>query len=192
MSQLREFWVSDEPEEAVRKLKVTLNRVGQTTRVSPGQYVEGTIAFGVKPVKVLISWREEDAVTKLDEVARSRAATARLVGTMLMVEATAEDHSEIAERSAIERLEDAYLHFDRPDYKADRIGLLPFTIIGIMVIVVLLGILLWRSPTVRKHLPSLPQPNYLKSPDERQQEAAQEQKQKEELGETDTSSGAAR
>jgi hypothetical protein len=175
MSQVREFWVSDEPEEAVRKLKVTLNRVGQTTRVSPGQYVEGTIAFGVKPVKVLISWRAEDAVTKLDEVARGGAATARLVGTMLMVEATAEDHSEIAERSAIERLEDAYLHFDRPDYKADRLGLLPFTIIGIMVAVILLGVLLWRSPAVRKRLPAL-NLYIFKTSAERQQEATQEQK----------------
>jgi hypothetical protein len=191
MSQIREFWVSDEPEEAVRKLKITLNRVGKTTRISPGQYVEGSIAFGVKPVKVLISWRPEEAVTKLDEVARSGAAPARLVGTMLMVEATAEDHSEIAERSAIERLEDAYLHFDKPDYKPDRLGLLPITIIGIMVIVVLIGVLLWRNPAFQKGLPKL-NPYFLKSSAEKQQDEAQEQKQKAELGETDSSGGASR
>jgi hypothetical protein len=191
MSQIREFMVSDDLDEAVRKLKIILNRVGQTTRISPGQYVEGTIAFGVKPVKVLISWRPEEAVTKLDEVARGRAANAHLVGTMIVVEATAEDKSEVAERSAIERFEDAYLHFDRPDYKADRIGLLPFTIVGIMVIVVLLGILLWRIPAVRNHLPAV-NPYYLKNDNEKQQEAAQEQKQKEELGETDSSSGASK
>jgi hypothetical protein len=176
MSQIREFLVSDEPEEAVRKLKITLNRVGQTTRTSPGQYVEGTIAFGVKPVKVLISWRPEEAATKLDEVVRGGAATAHLVGTMVMVEATAEDKSELAERSAIERLEDAYLHFDRPDYKADRIGLLPYTILGIMVAVILLGVLLWRTPAFRNHLPSFT-PWFAKTTTQRQQEQADEQKQ---------------
>jgi len=179
--------MSNEPEEAVRKLKITLNRVGHTTRTSPAQYIEGTIAFGVKPVKVLISWRPEQAATKLDELVRGGAATARLVGTMVMVEATAEDKSELAERSAIERLEDAYLHFDRPDYKADRIGLLPYTILGIMVAVILLGVLLWRTPAFRNHLPSLT-PWFAKDASQRQQESAAEQKQQPDSGSSNSGS----
>ncbi|MDX1931220.1 MAG: hypothetical protein SFU56_01305 [Capsulimonadales bacterium] len=158
-SPTHEFWVSDPVEEALRKMKLTLNRVGQLVAVVPGQYIEGTVRFGVQNVGIRVIWIEEEAATRMDEQLRGgRENIPRMLGTRWIVEANAEDKSGQAQRSAMERLEDAYLHFDAPDYKPDRLGILPYTIIGIVVAVLLFCLWLLRNPAVQKKLPNAPNP----------------------------------
>ena len=152
---VHDFFVSDEPDEAIRKIKVTLNRVGELTRVEAGQLVEGKIAFGVRPVTLRITFTPEDAKTKLDEAMRGGVATMHQVGTRIYVEASAEDNTKMAQKNAIERFEDAYMHFDRADYTPDRLGIMPITILGILIAVILLGVLLWRIPAFRRNLPQI-------------------------------------
>lgn len=152
----REFWVSDPLEEALRKMKLTLNRVGQLNAVVPGQYIEGAVRFGVQNVSIRVMWIEEEAATKLDEQLRGgRANVPKMMGTRWILEASSEDKTGQAQQSAMERLEDAYLHFDAPDYKPDRLGILPYTIIGIVVAVLLFALWLLRNPAVQKNLPNL-------------------------------------
>jgi hypothetical protein len=157
LAQTREFWVSDPLEEALRKMKLTLNRVGQLSAVVPGENIEGNIRFGVQHVSVKIMWVEEDAETRMDAMLHStKTAVPQMKGTRWLLEATSEDKSGQAQRSALERLEDAYLHFDSPDYAADRLGVLPYTIIGILVVVLLLCLWILRNPLVQKKLPNVP------------------------------------
>jgi hypothetical protein len=165
MKTVHDFFVSDEPDEAVRKIKVTLNKVGELNRVEPLQFIEGKIAFGVLPVQLHITWAVEDATTRLDKEIRGGAAVLPAIGTRIIVTATADDNTQAAQQNAIERFEDAYRHFDRDDYRPDRMGLMPITIIGILVTLILLAILLWRIPSFRKSLPQIT-PAVLKDKDQ--------------------------
>lgn len=156
-AQTREFWVSDEPDQALRKMKLTLNRVGQLLAVIPGKHIDGTVRFGVQSVNVKITWVEEEATTQLDKAIRGGNAPVRgTPGTRWILEATSDDKSGQAQRSAMERLEDAYLHFDAPDYTPDRLGVLPYTIIGILVAIILFSLWLFTKPAVQKRLPNMP------------------------------------
>ena len=155
MKTVHEFFVSDEPDEAIRKIKITLNRVGELTRVEAGQLIRGKIAFGVRPVSLEITFKSEDATTKMDQAMGGRAATIPQIGTHIFIEATADDNTRAAQKNAVERFEDAYRHFDRTDYKADRLGIMPITILGILIAVILLGVLLWRIPSFRRNLPQI-------------------------------------
>jgi hypothetical protein len=151
--ETREFWVSDEPEEAIRKAKITLNKLGELQSVSPGISIGGIVSFGMQHVDVKIMWRPEEVETKLDQAIGSAThnhAPRKVVGTMLMMEAGIEDSNsaKAATLSALERFEDAYLHFDRPDFQPDRLGIL-----RISLAVGLLLFLLWRTPAVRRLLP---------------------------------------
>lgn len=192
MKQIHEFWVTDDTEEAVRKTKITMKRVGDLTRVIPGEHIEGTVAFGVQPVKLSISWRTETQreareaaeqrkageakpvpagataaksegseakESAAEEAPRSKADTAVHshyasvsggMGTTIVLQVDADDHAGSAQRSAIERFEDAYMHFDRPDYAPDRLGVLPITIIGIVVAFILLIVLILLYPRLNR------------------------------------------
>jgi hypothetical protein len=162
IKETREFWVSDEPDEAVRKAKITLNKLGALKNVVPHESISGEVSFGVQHIPLKITWRPEEVQPGLDKAmgvstAATKTATTKLVGTLLMLEAMVPDGgSKAASQSVIERFEDAYLHFDRPDYKPDRAGVLPLTIIGITIAVGLLLFLLWRTPAVKKLLPKPP------------------------------------
>jgi len=162
--ETREFWVSDEPEEAVRKAKITLNKLGELQSVSPGVSIGGAVAFGIQHVDIRIQWRPEAVETKLDQAvgtaATHRAAPRQVLGTMLLVEARLEDrgNAKAAMQSVLERFEDAYHHFDRPDYQPDRSGGLPLAILGISLAVGLLLFLLWQTPAVRRLMPQ-PRPS---------------------------------
>jgi hypothetical protein len=192
VKQIHEFWVTDDTEEAVRKTKITMKRVGELTRVIPGEHIEGTVAFGVQPVRVHITWRTEtrqEALEAADQrktegekpvpvgvaaagdttgdgavqeprpapvepkpnAANSRyASVGGGMGTSIVLEVDAQNHAGNAQRSAIERFEDAYMHFDRPDYAPDRLGVLPITIIGIVVAFVLLIVFILLYPRLNR------------------------------------------
>jgi len=148
MRQLtREFLVSDPVEDAVRKAKITLKNLGELSAVVPGQYVVGHVACGIQHTTLRVCWHAEGISCKLDgSLVHHHAPVATvptaLQGTMLLLEASSEEGGEPALRSAMERFEGAYLHFDRPDYKPDRAGVLPATIIAVVVAVLLLGTLI--------------------------------------------------
>lgn len=149
-----EFWVSDDEEDALRKAKITLKRLGELTKVAPGQYVEGAIKFGIYNAALRITWRtaSEEETASLGKVQRA------MQGTTLILEADCPAARDAATRdtaanSAIERFEEAYHHFDNPDFKPDRLGLLPMTVIGVVVFLVLVGYLLLRTPFMQHLLP---------------------------------------
>lgn len=183
MKVTRDIFVSDEPEEAIRKTKLTLKRVGELKAVVPGQHIDGVIQFGVSAVTVQVRWRAEELGPAPDKGAGGVQAM-RMVGTTLTLEGESEDATGRAVENAVERFEDAYRHFDQPDYKPDRLGVMPLTIIGIVVAVVLLGVALWRVPAFRKRLPSMPAA-YLKTDQQKKAEAAAEKEKKEMAGETE-------
>ncbi len=153
----REFWVSDSLEDAIRKTKLTLKKLGDLTAVVPGQHVVGTVAFGIQHVSLKIMWRPEEVETKVDRMVTGHATTAtKTLGTLLVAEASMEGRgksgNETALRNALERFEDAYMHHDRSDYQPDRSGILPFTIVGVVLVLILLSVLIakkttWFSPT---------------------------------------------
>lgn len=157
-SASREFWVSDAEEDAVRKAKLTLKKLGELTAVVPGQHVVGTVAFGVQNVTLKIAWRPEEVETKVDRmVTGHRDTPTKTLGTLLMMEGTVEGRgttgNDAALTSAFERFEEAYLHFDRSDYKPDRAGILPITLIGIFLAVALLGVLIAKKTNLFKPTP---------------------------------------
>jgi hypothetical protein len=156
-----EFWVSDPVDEAVRRAKITLKNLGALKAVVPNQHVVGTVAFGVQePAVVRISWRPENE-PELDPAlygGKVSAPRRALPGTMLTLEVSHEEGGEAAVRSAIERFEEAYRHFDQPDYTPDRLGILPVTIIGFIVVLLLLAFLLARRTNVFKPEPT-PKPS---------------------------------
>ena len=154
----REFWVSDNVDDTVRKAKLTLKKLGELTAVVPGQYVVGTVACGLQHVSLKIAWRPEEVETKMDRlVAAHGSSPVKSLGTLLVMEASIDNHgtagNESALQSALERFEEAYLHFDRADYKPDRLGLLPMTMIGILIVVSLLGFLLAKKTNAFKPAP---------------------------------------
>lgn len=158
-----EFWVSDCSEDAVRKTKLTLKKLGDLTAVVPGQHVVGTVAFGVQHVSLKVSWRPEEVETKMDRlVSRHANSGAKTLGTLLVVEAAADGRgntgNDAALRNATERFEDAYMHFDRADYQPDRLGFLPITVVGILLLVVLFGVLLAKQTNLFKPVP-VPSPS---------------------------------
>ena len=154
----REFWVSDNVEDAVRKTKLTLKKLGTLDAVVPGQHVVGSVAFGVQKIALQIAWRSEEVETKTNllDTPQTKAA-AKNIGTLLIMEASLPERAgnggEAAMQNAFERFEDAYLHFDRVDYTPDRIGLLPVTIVGILLILVLAGVYLARKTDMLKPTP---------------------------------------
>ncbi|MBC8142508.1 MAG: hypothetical protein H7Y38_13840 [Armatimonadetes bacterium] len=154
----REFWVSDNVEDAVRKTKLTLKKLGELTAVVPGQHVVGNVAFGVQQVALQIAWRPEEVETKTNllDTAQTKA-TAKNIGTLLLMEASVngrgETGNDAAMHNAFERFEDAYLHFDRADYTPDRVGLLPVTVIGILVLMILAGVFIARKTNWFKPVP---------------------------------------
>lgn len=161
-----EFFVCDPVEDAVRKAKVTLKNLGELSAVVPNQYVVGHVAFGVKNTTLRISWRPEGMDCKADEMVGRHHAHApkgateeaartlagrRMLGTVLTIEATSDEGGDAALRSALDRFEEAYLHFDRADFKPDRAGILPATIVGAIVVLALLLVLVakktdWMKP----------------------------------------------
>lgn|GEM_PF-2774916 len=169
MKETFEFWVTDETEEAIRKAKVTLRKVGELTRVVPGEHIEGEVQFGVKPVRVSITWREETAREQAQNAVAPAAVGASPaivnslntnvanfggnMGTTLILELDAEDPTSSAHKSVRERFEDAYRHFDRPDYAPDRLGVLPLTILGIVAVIILLVGYILATPRLRAMLP---------------------------------------
>lgn len=161
MQTIREIWVADEPETVIRKIKATFDKLGELKVVIPGQHIDGIIAFGVTPVTVRARWRAEEAETPAQKLGQmpGGAATTRtplpLIGTTLTLEGESSDASGKAAQSALERFEDAYNHFGQTNYKPDRLGVLPFTIFGIAVALLLLGFAVCQIPAVRKHLPSM-------------------------------------
>jgi hypothetical protein len=194
MRQTHDFLVSDPKEEAIRKARTALQRVGELTEVVPGKHLSGTIiALGSKVVKVRISWREEvDALPPLTPsggaatLEKSNLSLAH--GTTLILETDIEDGFEAAEKNAVERFEDAYRNHHNPDYAADRVGFRPVTIIALVIAFVLTLVFFYRSPLYKRMFPSMPA-QYLKDDKEKKEEAAQEQKQREEMGETTSGSG---
>jgi len=162
MSQLatREFWVSDGVDDAVRKAKLTLKKLGDLTAVVPGQHMVGSVRFGVQHVTLKIAWRSEEVETKLDKMVSEGVAIkpTKALGTMLVMEGSVEGGNDLALRSAFERFEEAYLHFDRTDFQPDRWGVLPITMIGIVVMIILLGVLLGFKTNVFKATP-VPSPS---------------------------------
>jgi hypothetical protein len=158
-----ELWVSDNTEDAVRKTKLTLKKLGDLTAVVPNQHVVGTVASGVQHISLKVSWRPEEIETKMDRMISGNAArAAKTLGTLLIVEASIEGHgptgNDASLRSATERFEDAYMHFDRADYQPDRVGFLPATIVGILVLIALLGVLLAKKTNLFKPTP-VPSPS---------------------------------
>ena len=161
-----EFWVSDDQDDAVRKAKITLKRVGELTDVVPGSHVKGTIKFGLYSAELRISWRPESEspmggqspVVAASTAGARRALMNASTGTTLILEAEG-PHSrdagtrDTAAKSALERFEEAYHHFDDVDYKPDRLGLLPMTIFGVIIFAVLVGYALMRTPFVQHLLP---------------------------------------
>lgn len=200
MKQTHEFWVSDTPDEAIRKVRATLQRVGDLKAVVPGQYLTGTIlALGSRTVTVRVSWKPEADPTlspKLntaEDAGPWQAGTPQTLapqtlapGTSIVIETDSDDESGRAGKNAFERFEDAYRHFHNPDYKPDRVGMMPITIIGLVVVAVLMLVFFLRSPLYQKMFPKMPA-QYLKDDKEKQAEAAAEQKRKEEMGETESS-----
>ncbi|GAB4457788.1 MAG: hypothetical protein OHK0029_18140 [Armatimonadaceae bacterium] len=154
VKHLQEVWVTDDAEEAVRKAKITLKRVGELTEVIPDVHIKGNIRFGVHAIPVTITWHSERLQSKEQQAANISGD----MGTVLLLEAEAEDQSGASQRDVVERFEDAYRHFDRPDYAPDRLGVAPLTIIGIVVAVFLLIVFLLVNPKTRKMLPQLPTP----------------------------------
>lgn len=154
----REFWVSDPCEDAVRKTKLTLKKLGDLTAVVPGQHVVGSVAFGVQKVALQIAWRPEVVETKAHAMTVDLRSHTKNVGTLLVMEASLPEKigsgGDAAMRNAFERFEDAYLHFDRDDYTPDRMGLLPVTIVGVLLILVLVGVLLARRTDMLKPVPA--------------------------------------
>lgn len=158
-----EFWVSDNIEDAVRKTKLTLKKLGDLTAVVPNQHVVGTVAFGVQNVSLKISWRPEEVETKMDRMISGHAVSAaKTVGTVLVVEASIEGRgttgNDTSLKNATERFEDAYMHFDRADYQPDRVGFLPITVVGILLMIALLGVLLAKKTNLFKPTP-VPSPS---------------------------------
>ncbi len=158
-----EFWVSDNTEDAVRKTKLTLKKLGDLTAVVPGQHVVGTVAFGVQSVSLKISWRPEEVETKMDRMISGNAVNVtKSLGTLLVVEANVEGRgatgNDASLSNATERFEDAYMHFDRADYQPDRVGFLPITVVGILLVVALLGVLLAKKTNLFKPVP-VPSPS---------------------------------
>ncbi len=158
-SAASEFWVSEGAEDAVRKTKLTLKKLGELTAVVPGQHVVGTVAFGIQNVTLKIAWRPEEIETKVDRMVTGHATTeTKTLGTLLCVEATIEGRgatgNDAALRNAMERFEDAYMHYDRTDYQPDRLGFLPITIIGVVIALILLGVLLAKKTTLFQATPS--------------------------------------
>ncbi|MBC7808227.1 MAG: hypothetical protein H7145_19010 [Akkermansiaceae bacterium] len=158
-----EFWVSDDIEDAVRKTKLTLKKLGDLTAVVPGQHVVGTVAFGVQSVSLKVAWRPEEIETKMDRMVSGHAVNkAKTLGTLLVVEASIEGRgttgNDASLRNATERFEDAYMHFDRADYQPDRLGFLPITVVGIILVVALLGVLLAKKTDLFKPTP-VPSPS---------------------------------
>jgi hypothetical protein len=195
VKQTHEFWVSDTPDEAIRKVRATLQRVGDLKSVVPGQYLTGTIlALGSRTVNVRVSWKPEADPTmspKLnaaDNAGPWQGPAPQVVapGTSIVMETDSDDESGRAGKNAFERFEDAYRHFHNPDYKPDRVGMLPVTIIGLVVVAALMLVFFLRSPLYQKMFPKMPA-QYLKDAKEKQAEAAEEQKRKEEMGETESS-----
>ena len=150
----REFWVSDNVEDAVRKTKITLKKLGDLTAVVPGQHVVGNVAFGVRNVSLKIAWRPEMVEANVRIVSPGDPPPIRSFGTLLLIQGELVGHgmagNDAALRNAFERFEDAYLHFDRADYQPDRLGLLPATVIGILVLLVLVAVLISRRTDLFK------------------------------------------
>jgi hypothetical protein len=131
--------------------------------VVPGQHVVGNVAFGVQTVSLKVSWRPEEIETKMDRMLSGHAVSAaKTLGTLLVVEAAVEGRgatgNDAALRNVSERFEDAYMHFDRADYQPDRVGFLPVTIVGILILIALLGVLLARKTNLFKPTP-VPSPS---------------------------------
>lgn len=162
MKSSHEFWVTDDPEEAVRKAKITLKKVGTLTKVVPQEHIEGELSYSGSHVTLNITWREETAQAAADgrqanapgaqQTATAVPIASTSLGTTLIVEAVHSDKSGSAQRSAIERFEDAYMHFDRADYTPDRLGFLPVTILSIVAAVVILVLVLLFLPKIKKSL----------------------------------------
>jgi len=160
-AQRHEFWVSDDAEDAVRKTKIVLRRLGELTKVEPGLYVEGAIKFGMYNAALRITWRSEAEaalMAKAPGAGATSVAPGAMLGTVLVLEADclgARDAAtrETAAKSSIERFEEAYHHFDDPDFKPDRLGLLPMTVIGVIVCLVLIGYAILHTPFMQKMLP---------------------------------------
>ena len=171
MKEVREIWVSDEPQEAIGKIRRTLAGLGELTLVEPGVALNGVVAFGVQSATLRVTWRAEDADGGEKVPGRYKEGgtgvttrpTVKLPGTILTVEADTE-FSAAAASSAVERFEEAYLHYGNPDYRPDRLGVLPLTIIGVFIVIALLGVFLWRIPAVRRHLPNVPAPKSIEVP----------------------------
>jgi hypothetical protein len=169
MGWRREFWVSDEPDEAVRKTKITLKRLGELTGIVPGSRVEGAVKFGIYRVNLGVTWRAESESAAAGKVAdvptaagspaappRGRSTLGGALGTTMQLEAScpgARDAPtrESASKSAMERFEEAYYHFDDPNFKPDKLGLVPMVVIG--VIILLAGFGLFRTSFVQGLLP---------------------------------------
>lgn len=158
MSQSREIWASEEPADAALKARRTLEKLGELVHVEPGISLEGKIAFGVQSVTVKIMWRPEEASNGKTGgsggTATADPRTPGLLGTLLVLEAKGDTPA--AESSALERFEEAFFHYGDPAYKPDRLGVMPLTIIAIFIVLLLVGIMLWRNPAIRKHLPNIP------------------------------------
>lgn len=164
-----EFWVSDSAEDAVRKTKIVLKRLGELTEIVPGERVSGAVRFGINEATLRITWRAEaETAGKLPGAspavagdAAARATLDALMGTALILEAdcpAARDAGTrtTAAKSAIERFQEAYLHFDDPDFKPDRLGLPPLALAGIVVFVVLVGYVLLHTRLAHYLLPQKP------------------------------------
>ena len=154
--EAREILVSDELPEALRRARRTLETIGTLAHIEPGVSMEGQVAFGVQHADLHITWRREEMGDSFDggATATTRKPLA-LLGTILTVEATS-PASPSAAQSAIDRFEEAYYHYADPNYRPDRLGVLPLSIIGGLVILILLGVFLWRLPAVRRYLPTPP------------------------------------
>ncbi|MBC8103480.1 MAG: hypothetical protein H7Z41_12955 [Cytophagales bacterium] len=167
-SEAHELWVSDELPDAVRKVKITLKNLGELTEVVPGEAAVGVAKFGIYRTTLRIRWRSENVSLsggkmpdETGAVSQTAAGASTFLGTVLLVTAecpAAPDAAtrSTAEKSAIERFEEAYQHFDTPGYQPDRLGLLPMTVIGVIVFLVLVGYVVLRTPFMQRLLPNRP------------------------------------
>jgi len=156
-----EFFVCDPVEDAVRKAKITLKNLGELSAVVPNQYIVGHVAFGVRRTTLRISWRPEAMGCKADETVGAHAhhspkgadaATAlvlserRMLGTTLLIEALGDEGGEPALRSALDRFEEAYLHFERPGFRPDRAGITPTMMAtAVAMLALLLALVAWKT-----------------------------------------------
>jgi hypothetical protein len=197
VKQTHEFWVADTQDDAIRKVRATLARVGDLKEVVPGKHLTGTVmALGSRLVNVRVSWRADADPTAVGKATEGQAdgpwevpkPTISAPGTTLILTLQTDDESGRAAKNVVERFEDAYRHFHNPDHKPDRVGMLPITIIGIVLVLVLLLVFFLRSPLYQKFFPKMPA-HYLADEKQKQEEAAKEKQRKEEMGETDAAGG---